>query len=81
MVSNALSGEATVLKLFCLPSKKGSALKQKEFAPTRSKFFLFRVDLFPEGDFCVGKQTGSTKVVLLIKMVENLPSLSNAINS
>ena len=33
---------------FAFTSEIGSTLKKKEFAPLGSKFFLFRVDYFPE---------------------------------
>ena len=45
------------------PSEKGSAPKEKVllFALLGSKLFPFRVEHFPEGACCTGKQTGSLK--------------------
>ena len=42
-------------------------LYKEEFAPSGSKFFPYRVDPFTEGDWFVRKQTGSSKVVSLVK--------------
>ena len=52
-----------VLSLFW----KRVSSKRKEFAPTGSKFFPFRVDTFPEGVSCAGKQTGRHKSYLPCK--------------
>ena len=40
------------LRLFSFPFEKGVYSKRKEFAPTRRKFFPFRVDLFSEKIMC-----------------------------
>ena len=40
-----------------------------------NRFFLFKVDIFSEGAFCIRMQTGTMKVVSLVKR-ENLPSVS-----
>ena len=53
---DTLSGEATV-KCILLPFWNRIYSKRKEFAPTWSKFFPFKVDLFSEGTRCTGKQT------------------------
>ena len=44
-------GEATLLKIYLLPSVKGSTLKGKNLLSLgpRSKSFTFSVDLFTEG--------------------------------
>ena len=68
----------------CNPFKiiYGSLLKRvysekKEFAFNGSNFFPCRVDPFPEGASCGGKQTGShTSCLPCTEMAENLPSLS-----
>ena len=49
-------GENSV-KLFLLPSKKGSTLNGKTLSPLGAIFFLIRVDALSEGGWCTGKQT------------------------
>ena len=44
---DTLSGNATLPKLFCLPSEKGSTLKGKNLLPGKL-FFPFRVDHFSD---------------------------------
>ena len=53
----------------------------KEFAPTGSKFFHFRIDPFSEGVRCAGNKQEVTIVVSLVKMAESLPSVSSPLNS
>ena len=66
-----LSEEATLWKLFCAASEKGSTLKGKNLLPRKericspwSKFFPFRIDSILEAAECAGKQTGSHKSCL-----------------
>ena len=59
---DTLSGEQLLSKLICLPFEKGSILKRKEFAPTGSKFFPFKVDPFQKGLVC-GKFKGLLKKI------------------
>ena len=56
------------------PFWKGVFYKRKEFASFGSKFFPFRVGPF----LSAVKQIGNHKVVSLIKMVENLASVSKS---
>ena len=49
--TDILLAEATMSKLFCFPSEKGSTLKEKNLLPMGSKFFPIRVDLFSEGTY------------------------------
>ena len=51
--------------------------KRKEFAPIGSKFFPYRVEPFPEGDWSAEKQTDNLKLSPLSKMMENLPGISS----
>ena len=53
-----LEGSNSV-RLVLSPFWKGVYSKRKEFAPKGSKFFPFREDIFSEGAWCAGKQTGS----------------------
>ena len=63
---------------FCLPSKKGSTFKEKKF-PRGIKFFPFRVGTFSEGMAC--RETNKKqKVVSLVKMAENHPSVSRLLS-
>ena len=56
---------------FCLPSHKGSTLKEKSICSRRSKFFPFRVDPILKGLHCSGKQKGSkNKLFLFVKFAE-----------
>ena len=61
---DTLSRDTTLPKLFMLHIEKGSTLKGKKIALLGSKLFPFRVDLFTEGNWCKGKQTGSHKSFL-----------------
>ena len=58
---DTLSGEAAV-KMFYLPTEKGSTLKGNNLLP-----FPIRVDTFLEGDWCAGKETRSHKNCLPCK--------------
>ena len=46
-------GDGNSVKLVLPPIKKGAYPKRKEFAPTGSKFFPFRVDPFSERVLCI----------------------------
>ena len=61
---DTLSGEATLLNLFCLPPEKWCSQKGKNLGST---FFPFGVDSFSEGAGCAGKQTENHKIVSLAK--------------
>ena len=54
--------------------------KRKEFAPTGSKFFPFKVDPFQRALVCKKAKQEVTRVVSLIKMAENLPSILSRLN-
>ena len=51
-----LSVDAPLKKCSLPPFWKEVYSKTKEFAPTGSKFFLFKADFFWEGDLCAGKE-------------------------
>ena len=69
-----LSGEKTLWNLFCPPYVKRSVLKGNNLL----KFFPFRIENFSEASCCAGKQTGSHKVVSLVKKIaENLLCVSS----
>ena len=53
--TDTLVGEATLSKLFCRHSEKGSTLTEKNLLPKGSKIFPFRVYLFSEGARYAGK--------------------------
>ena len=61
-----VSGEAILSKLLYLLSGKGSYCSRTEAAPLGIKFFPFRVDPFPEGALCAGKQ-----VTIVVSLVRN----------
>ena len=63
------------VKMVLPPFRKGVYSKRKESAPFGSKFFLFRVDHFSDGDLCTAKQTGSLKTWL-----ENQPVYSDSLS-
>ena len=71
---DSLSRETTLSKLFLHSSEKGSALKQ-------TKSFLIGKTLFKKA--LIGRKAkGSQKVVIsLVKMAENLPSVSSPLKS
>ena len=53
--------------------------KRKEFAPLESKFYPFNEDPFQKG-FCVQESKQEvTKVVGLVKMIENSPNVFSSI--
>ena len=60
-----LSGEATLSKLFYLPSEKGSSLKGKHVLGEHS--FFFRVDPCSEEDWCAGNKQPVTRVFSFVK--------------
>ena len=63
-VIHTLSMETTLLKLFFVPSVKGSYQKGTNLALPGSKFLSFRVDPFSEGHWSIEEQTGSHKSCL-----------------
>ena len=70
---DTLSGETALSSLFSLPLEKGSTLKGKN----GNRLFPFRADPFQ--NCCRGSQTGSKKVVSLVKMVTNLPNIFSSL--
>ena len=46
---NTLSGDAGMLKLFCLPSEKGSTLKGKNLLHQGANSFLLELNPFQKG--------------------------------
>ena len=62
-----ISWEGKPVKIVFVPFSKGVYSIRKEFAPTGSKFFPYRIDPFSEGDSCTGKQTGNHKCCLPCK--------------
>ena len=47
--------------------------------PKRAEVFLFRVEPFSEGSWCAGRNWEGTKVVSLVQMASNLPSVSSPV--
>ena len=58
---NTVSGVATLLKLFCLPSGKGVYSERKDFAPFGANSFPLIVDPFSEEDWYAGRQNRKSK--------------------
>ena len=64
----------------CLLPKRGVLLKER-ICYQGKQILSFIVDPFSEGAWCTGKQTRSYESYLPCKMVENLSSVSNPLNS
>ena len=61
-INNYTFRGGTFVKIVFIPSLKWVYSKRKEFAPSGSKFFPFRVDPISQGDFCAREQRGSHAV-------------------
>ena len=58
------------VKVVLPPFLKGVYSKRKEFAPTGSKVFPFRVDPFSKRNACARKQAESNNSFLFVKLAE-----------
>ena len=76
MGTDTLSGEATLSKLFSLPSKKVYS-KRTEFVPLGSIFFPFKVDSFSfkvdsfSEKSCAGVQLSKQEVTKVVSLIQS----------
>ena len=78
VIKKFFSGEAT-LSIYGTPSEKESTLKGKNLLPMGANSFLLEWTHFQMGLGVLESKQEVTKVVSLVKMLENLQSISSPI--
>ena len=76
--TDTLPGEATVSKLFCLPSEKGICSKRKDLLLQEAIFFLLEQTLFQKG-FSVHEN--GQEVTNFVSLVKNGRKFTKCIKS